>query len=59
VIHGMDWLGKHKGPTECARKVIKLTTDSREELEYVTNTLVTSNKAANYVVLNQLDANST
>jgi hypothetical protein len=37
VILGMDWLSKHNGLIDCAKKVGKLTPSSGKELEYVAN----------------------
>jgi hypothetical protein len=59
VILGMDWLSKHKGMINCAKKVVRLTTSSGKEMEYVAENLVTDKAASNRVVLNQLDAAST
>jgi hypothetical protein len=55
----MDWLSKHKRMIKCAKKVVRLTTSSGKEMEYVAETLVTDKAASNRVVLNQLDAAST
>jgi hypothetical protein len=59
VILGMDWLSKHKGMINCAKKPVRLTTSSGKEMEYVAKNLVTNKAASNRVVLNQLDAAST
>jgi hypothetical protein len=59
VILGMDWLSKHKGMINCAKKVVRLTTSSGKEMEYVAENLVIDKAASNRVVLNQLDAAST
>jgi hypothetical protein len=59
VILGMDWLSKHKGIINCAKKAVRLTTSSGKEMEYVAENLVTDKAASNRVVLNQLDAAST
>jgi hypothetical protein len=59
VILGMDWLNKHKGMINCAKKAVRLTTSSGKELEYVAENLVTDKAASNRMVLNQLDATST
>jgi hypothetical protein len=56
VILGMDWLSKHKGMINCAKKAVRLTTSSGKEIEYVAENLVTDKAASNRVVLNQLDA---
>jgi hypothetical protein len=59
VILQMDWLSKHKGMINCAKKAVRLTTSSGKKMEYVAENLVTDNAASNRVVLNQLDAAST
>jgi hypothetical protein len=59
VMLGMDWLSKHKGMIDCAKKAVKLTSNSGKEIEYVAESLVTDKAASNRVVLNQLDAAST
>jgi hypothetical protein len=55
----MDWLSKHKGMINCAKKEVRLTSSSGKEKEYVAENLVTDKAASNQVVLNQLDAAST
>jgi hypothetical protein len=59
VILGMDWLSKHNGMINCAKKAVSLTTSSGKEMEYVVENLVTNKAASNRVVLNQLDVAST
>jgi hypothetical protein len=59
VILGMDSLSKHKGMVNYAKKVVRPTTSSGKEMEYVAENLVTDKAASNRVVLNQLDAAST
>jgi hypothetical protein len=59
VILGMDWLSKHKGMINCAKKAVKLTSSNGKEMEYVAENLATDKAAFNRVVLNQLDAAST
>jgi hypothetical protein len=59
VILGMDWLSKHKGMINCAKKAVRLTTSSGKELEYVAENLARDKVAVNKIVLNQLDATST
>jgi hypothetical protein len=59
VIIGMDWLSKHDGLIDCAKKVVRLTTNSGMELEYVVQNLVTDKATSNRIVLNHLDATST
>jgi hypothetical protein len=55
VILRMNWLSKHKVLIDCAKKSIKLTTPNGNELEYVTEPLVTAKGVANQAKLNQLD----
>jgi hypothetical protein len=52
-------LSKHIGIIDCARKAIKLTSESGEELEYVADSHITCKGASNCIVLNQLDASPT
>jgi hypothetical protein len=52
----MDWLSKHNGLIDCAKKAVRLTPSSGEELEYVAENLVTDKAASNKIVLNHLDA---
>jgi hypothetical protein len=59
VILGMEWLSKHKGMINCAKKAVRLTTSSGKEVEYVAENLVTDKAASNRIVLNHLDATST
>jgi hypothetical protein len=59
IILGMDWLSKHNGLINCAKKAVRLTPSSGKELEYVAENLVTDNAASNRIVLNHLDAAST
>jgi hypothetical protein len=59
IILGMDWLSKHNGLIDCAKKAVRLTPSSGKELEYVAENLVTDKAASNRMVLNQLDAAST
>jgi hypothetical protein len=47
VILGMDWLSKHKGMINCAKKAVKLTSSNGKEMEYVTENLVTDKAAFN------------
>jgi predicted aspartyl protease len=39
MILGMDWLSKHSGLINCAKKAIRLTPSSDKELEYVAENL--------------------
>jgi hypothetical protein len=59
VILGMDWLSKHNGLINCAKKAVRLTPSSGKELEYVAENLVTDKATSNRIVLNHLDATST
>jgi hypothetical protein len=59
VILGMDWLSKHNGVIDCAKKAVRLTPSSGKELEYVAENLVTDKAASSRIVLNHLDAIST
>jgi hypothetical protein len=56
VIHGMDWLSKHKVLIDCVKKSIKLTTPDGKELEFVAKPVVTAKGVANRAKVNQLDA---
>jgi hypothetical protein len=55
----MDWLSKHNGLIDCAKKAVRLTLSSGKALEYVEENLVTDKAASNKIVLNHLDAIST
>jgi hypothetical protein len=55
----MDWLSKHKGLIDCAKKAVRLTPSTGKELEYVAENLVTNKAASNRIMLNHLDAFST
>jgi hypothetical protein len=59
VILGMDWLSKHNGLIDCAKKAVRLTPSGGKELEYVAENLVIDKAASNRMVLNQLNAAST
>jgi hypothetical protein len=59
VILGMDWLSKHKGMINCAKKAVRLITSTGKEVEYVAENLVMDKAASNRIVLNHLDATST
>jgi hypothetical protein len=50
VIRRMDWLSKHNGLIDCAKKVVRLTPRSGKELEYVAENLVTDEAASNRIV---------
>jgi hypothetical protein len=56
LILGMDWLSKHKVLIDCAKKSIKLTTPEGKEMEFVTESVVTTKGVANRAKVNQLDA---
>jgi hypothetical protein len=58
VILGMDWLSKHNGLIDCAKKAVRLTPSSGKELKYAAENLVTNKAASNRMVLNHLDAAS-
>jgi hypothetical protein len=59
MIFEMDWLSKHKGMINCAKKAVRLTTSNGKKMEYVAENLVTDKATSNWAVLNQLDAAST
>jgi hypothetical protein len=59
VILGMDWLSKHNGLIDCAKKAVRLTPSSGKELDYVAENLVTDKAASNRIVLNHIDVVST
>jgi hypothetical protein len=42
VILGMKWLSYHKGFSDSAKRVVKLTTNDRKRLEYAKELRVTS-----------------
>jgi hypothetical protein len=56
VILGMDWLSKHNGLIDYAKKAVRLTPSSGKELEYVAENFVTNKGASNRIVLNHPDA---
>jgi hypothetical protein len=51
----MDWLNKHTGLIDCAKKVVRLTPSSGKELKYVAENLVTDKTTSNQIVLNHID----
>jgi hypothetical protein len=59
MILEMDWLSKHNGMIDYARKAVRLTPSGGKELEYAVGNLVTDKAAFNRIVLNHLDAIST
>jgi hypothetical protein len=52
VILGMDWLCKHNGLIDCAKKAVRLTPSSGKELEYVAENLVMDKATSNIIMLN-------
>jgi hypothetical protein len=56
VILGMDWLSRHKGLINCAKKSVKLTTLKEKEMEFVAEPVVTDKGVTNRAKVNQLDA---
>jgi hypothetical protein len=55
----MDWLSKHNGLIDYAKKVVRLTPSSGKELEYVAENLAMDKAASNRIMLNHLDVVST
>jgi hypothetical protein len=55
----MDWLSKHNGMIDCAKKAVRLTPSGGKELEYVAENLVTDKATFNRIVFNHLDVVST
>jgi hypothetical protein len=55
----MDWLSKHNGMINCAKKAVRLAASSGKEMEYVADNLVTDKAASNWIMLDHLDASST
>jgi hypothetical protein len=51
----MDWLSKHNGMINCAKKAVRLTPSGSKELEDVAENLVTNKAAFNRIMLNHLD----
>jgi hypothetical protein len=41
----MDWLSKHHGQIDCAKKAVKLIASNGKELEYVAENLITDKAA--------------
>jgi hypothetical protein len=58
MILEMDWLSKHNGLIDCAKKIVRFTPSSGKELEYVALNLVTDKATSNRMVLNHLYAAS-
>jgi hypothetical protein len=59
VMLRMDWLSKHNGLIDCAKKAVRVTPSSGKELEYVAENLVTDKAASNRIVVNHLNVVST
>jgi hypothetical protein len=59
VIVGMDWLSRHNGLIDCAKKAVRLTPSNGKELEYVVENLAMDKAASNKIVLNHVDVTST
>jgi hypothetical protein len=57
VILGMDWRSKQKALIDCANKLVNLTTDAGQELEYIAELLITHKGSTNHIKLNQMEAN--
>jgi hypothetical protein len=55
----MDWLSKHNGLIDYAKKAVRLTPSSGKELEYVAENLAMDKAASNRIMLNHLDVIST
>jgi hypothetical protein len=47
VILGMNWLSKHNGLINCAKKAVRLAASNGKELEYTADNLVTDKAASN------------
>jgi hypothetical protein len=43
----MDWLSKHNGLINCAKKAVRLAASNGKELEYTADNLVTDKAASN------------
>jgi hypothetical protein len=56
IILELDWLSKHKVLIDCAKKFVKLTTPEGKELDFVTESIVTTKGVANRTKVNQIDA---
>jgi hypothetical protein len=59
MILRMDWLSKHNGLIDYAKKAVRLTPRGGKELEYVAKNLVIDKAASNRIMLNHLDVAST
>jgi hypothetical protein len=55
----MDWLSKHNGLIDCAKKAVRLTPSSGKELESIAESLVMDKASSNRIMLSHLDAAST
>jgi hypothetical protein len=51
VILGLHWMSKQKALIDCAKKSVKLTTEDRQEMEYMAEPLITQKSAANHIKL--------
>jgi hypothetical protein len=56
IVFGMDWLSKHNVLINYTRKSFKLTTPDGKELEFVTESVVTTKGVSNRAMVNQMDA---
>jgi hypothetical protein len=56
VILGMDWMSKKKALIDCANKLVKLTTEDGQEIDYIAELLITHKGTINQIKLNQLEA---
>jgi hypothetical protein len=55
----MDWLSKHNGLIDYAKKAVRLTPSSGKELEHIAENLITDKATSDRIMLNHLDAVST
>jgi hypothetical protein len=55
VILGMDWMSKQKALIDYAKKSVKLTTETGQEIEYVAQPLITHKGATNPIKPIQLE----
>jgi hypothetical protein len=55
-ILGMDRMSKQKALIDCAKKLVKLTTEDGQGIEYIAEPLITHKGATNQIKLNQLEA---
>jgi hypothetical protein len=52
----MDWLSRQKVLIDRTKKSVKLTTPEGKEMEFVTESVVTTKGDVNHAKVNQLDA---